>query len=33
MALYANTVWKDFFLDAATNKKERETFLVEPVLV
>jgi len=24
-------MWKDFFLDAATNLKERETFLVEPV--
>jgi len=24
-------MWNDFFLDAATNQKERETFLVEPV--
>jgi len=24
-------IWNDFFLDAATNQKERETFLVEPV--
>jgi len=23
-------MWNDFFLDAATNQKERETFLVEP---
>jgi len=23
--------WNDFFLDAATNQKERETFPVEPV--
>jgi len=23
--------WNDFFLDAATNQKVRETFLVEPV--
>jgi len=23
--------WNDFFLDAATNQKERETFVVEPV--
>jgi len=29
MALYANM--ERFFLDAATNQKERETFLVEPV--
>jgi len=24
-------MWSDFFLDAATNLKEREIFLVEPV--
>jgi len=24
-------IWNDFFLDTATNKKERETFLVERV--
>ena len=24
-------MWNDFFLDAAKNLKERETFLVEPV--
>jgi len=24
-------IWNNFFLDAATNQKERETFLVEPV--
>jgi len=24
-------IWNDFFLDAATNQKERETFLAEPV--
>jgi len=24
-------MWNDFFLDAATNQKEKETFLVEPV--
>jgi len=24
-------LWNEFFLDAATNQKERETFLVEPV--
>jgi len=24
-------IWNDFFLDAATDQKERETFLVEPV--
>jgi len=29
MALYANV--ERFFLDAATNQKERESFLVEPV--
>jgi len=23
-------IWNNFFLDAATNQKERETFLVEP---
>jgi len=26
-------IWNDFFLDAAPNQNERETFLVEPVLV
>jgi len=29
MALYANM--ERFFLDAATNQRERKTFLVEPV--
>jgi len=29
IALYVNM--EQFFLDAATNQKERETFLVEPV--
>ena len=29
MALYANI--EQFFLDAATYQKERETFLVEPI--
>jgi len=24
-------IWNDFLLDAATNQKERETFLLEPV--
>jgi len=24
-------IWNDFFLDAATTRKEREAFLVEPV--
>ena len=24
-------IWNDFFLDAATNQKEREIFLAEPV--
>jgi len=24
-------MWNDFFLDTATNQKERESFLVEPV--
>jgi len=24
-------IWNDFFLDAATNHKERETFLDEPI--
>jgi len=24
-------IWNDFFLDAAADQKERETFLVEPV--
>jgi len=24
-------MWNDFFLDAATNQKEAESFLVEPV--
>ena len=24
-------MWNDFFLDAATNQTERESFLVEPV--
>jgi len=24
-------IWNNFFLDAATNQKERKTFLVEPV--
>ena len=24
-------IWNDFFLDAATDQRERETFLVEPV--
>jgi len=24
-------IWNDFFLDAGTNQKERETFQVEPV--
>jgi len=24
-------MWSNFFLDAATNLKERETFLVQPV--
>jgi len=24
-------IWNTFILDAATNQKERETFLVEPV--
>jgi len=31
MALYATVIRNDFFLDAATNQKERETFLIEPV--
>jgi len=24
-------IWNDFFRDATTNQKERETFLVEPI--
>jgi len=24
-------IWNDFFLDAATNLKEKEIFLIEPV--
>jgi len=24
-------IWNEFFLDATTNQKEREAFLVEPV--